>query len=254
MKNSSWISVVLVFVFTSAAAAGGLALKDEAGPGDKLNGWGKLGKAVSGSESFYDFSFYYKDERGRKKPAKAFVQISPAATVYYDRVMRIQDLKKGTRIRLFARAVEQEVRGGPPGGGGGPAGQQGRSGTDRQIQNAQIVILGEAVEVNEGYEHPKDKKLKWIDATVESSTSGLAVSYQGNTYRVTIDRKAPIINRTKVEHKLLKKARYIHVVGTSSETRPKTKSRSAASKSSFKSERVIILDARASRAFPLLFD
>ena len=133
-------------------------------------------------------------------------------------------------------------------------GQQGRSGTDRQIQNAQIVILGEAVEVNEGYEHPKDKKLKWIDATVESSTSGLAVSYQGNTYRVTIDRRAPIINRTKVEHKLLKKARYIHVVGTSSETRPKTKSRSAAAKSSFKSKRVIILDARAAKAFPLLSD
>ena len=123
MKKSSWISIVLLFVFTSEAAAGGLALKDEAGPGDKLNGWGKLGKAVSGSESFYDFSFYYRDERGRKKPAKAFVQISPAAEVYYDRVMRIQDLKKGTRVRLFARAVEQEVRGGPPGGGGGNVGQ-----------------------------------------------------------------------------------------------------------------------------------
>ncbi|MEE3199920.1 MAG: hypothetical protein VX254_07805 [Planctomycetota bacterium] len=254
MKKSSRISIVLAFLFVSAATASVFALKDEDGPGDKLNGWGKLGKAVSGSESFYDFSFYYKDERGRKKPAKAFVEISPAVTVYYDRVMRIQDLKKGAKVRLFARAVEQEVRGGPPGGGGGNVGQQGRSGTDRQIQNAQIVILGEAVEVNESYEHPKDKKLKWIDATVESSTSGLAVSYQGNTYRVTIDRKAPIINRTKVEHKLLKKARYSHVVGSSSQTRPKTKSRSDASKSSFKSKRVIILDARAAKAFPLLFD
>ena len=253
MKKSSWISIALAFLFVSAAAASVFALKDEGGPGDNLNGWGKLGKAVSGSESFYDFSFYYKDERGRKKPAKAFVQISPAAAVYYDRVMRIQDLKKGTKLRLFARAVEQEVRGGPPGGGGG-VGQQGRSGTDRQIQNAQIVILGEAVEVNESYEHPKDKQLKWIDATVESSTSGLAVSYQGNTYRVTIDRKAPIIKRTKVEHKFLKKARYIHVVGTTSPTRPKTKSRSDASKSSFKSQRVIILDARAAKAFPLLCD
>jgi len=251
MKKSSRISIVLAFLFVSAAAASVFALKDEGGPGDNLNGWGKLGKAVSGSESFYDFSFYYKDERGRKKPAKAFVEISPAATVYYDRVMRIQDLKKGSKVRLFARAVEQEVRGGPPGGGGG---QQGRSGTDRQIQNAQVVILGEAVEVNESYEHPKDKQLKWIDATVESSNSGLAVSYQGNTYRVTIDRKAPIINRTKVEHKYLKKARYVHVVGTSSQTRPKTKSRSDASKSSFKSKRVIILDARAAKAFPLLFD
>jgi hypothetical protein len=57
-----------------------------------------------------------------------------------------------------------------------------------------------------------------------------------------------------VEHKFLKKARYIHVVGTTSPTRPKTKSRSDASKSSFKSQRVIILDARASKAFPLLFD
>ena len=58
----------------------------------------------------------------------------------------------------------------------------------------------------------------------------------------------------KVEHKYLKKARYVHVVGTSSQTRPKTKSRSDASKSSFKSRRVIILDARAAKAFPLLFD
>lgn len=252
MKKSNGVFTALAFVVIFVFAASASAQKDE-GPGENLNGWGKLGKAVSGSESFYDFSFYFKDERGRKKPAKAFVQISPDTPLYYDRVVRIQDLKKGSKIRLFARTVEQEVRGGPPGGGGGNVGQ-GRSGTDRQIQNAQIVILGSAVEVNESYEHPKDKQLKWLDATVESSKSGLAVSYRGNTYRVTIDRKAPIIVRTKVEHKYLKKAKYVHVVGTSTQTRPKTKSRSDASKSSFNSRRVIILDARASRAFALLFD
>lgn len=253
MKKSHWFSTTLAFLVTFAFAAIAFAQKDSEGPGDNLNGMGKLGKSVSGSESFYDFSFNYKDERGRKKNAKAFLQISANTTLYYDRVVRIRDLKKGTKLKLFARAVEQEVRGGPPGGAGGNVGQ-GRSGTDRQIQNAQLVILGTGVEVNESYVHPKDKKLKWIDATVESSNAGLSVRYRGNTYRVTIDRKAPIIVRTKVEHKYLKKARYVHVVGTSSQTRPKTKSRSDAAKSSFNSQRVIILDARASRAFALLFD
>ena len=115
------------------------------------------------------------------------------------------------------------------------------------------MILGAGVEVNESYTDKKDKHLKWLDATVESSNSGLSVSYKGNTYRVTIDRKAPIIVRTKVESKYLKKARYIHVLGASSATRPKTKSRSDAAKASFDSERVIILDARSIRAIPLIF-
>ena len=255
MKNSCRfpaggpVSLVLALVFVFACVSN--VFVQEPGAED-LNGWGKLGKTVSGSETFYDFSYFYKDERGRKKSAKAFVQISPKTTLYHDRVIRIRDLKKGAKIRLFARAVEQEVRGGPPGGGGGNVGQ-GRSGTDRQIQNAQLVILGEGVEVNDSYEDKKDKQLKWIDATVESSNSGLSVSYKGNTYRVTIDRKAPIIQRTKVESKYLKKARYIHVLGGSTDTRPKTKSRSDASKSSFDSSRVIILDARSIRALPLIF-
>ena len=115
------------------------------------------------------------------------------------------------------------------------------------------MILGDGVEVNESYEDKKDKELKWLDATVESSNSGLSVSYKGNTYRVTIDRKAPIIVRTKVEQKYLKKARYVHVLGGSTDPRPKPKSRSDASKGSFNSERGIILDARSIRALPLIF-
>ena len=249
VSTAGLVSTVLTSLFIFTCVSGAFAQK--AG-GEALEGWGKLGKAVSGSESFYDFSYFFKDERGRKKSAKAFVQISAKTTLYYDRVVRIQDLKKGSKIRMFARAVEQEVRGGPPGGGGGNVGQ-GRSGTDRQIQNAQLVILGDGVEVNESYEDKKDKELKWLDATVESSNSGLSVSYKGNTYRVTIDRKAPIIVRTKVEQKYLKKARYVHVLGGSTDTRPKTKSRSDASKGSFDSERVIILDARSIRALPLIF-
>ena len=249
VSTAGLVSTVLtsLFIFTCVSDA----FAQKAG-GEALDGWGKLGKAVSGSESFYDFSYFFKDERGRKKSAKAFVQISAKTTLYYDRVVRIQDLEKGSKIRMFARAVEQEVRGGPPGGGGGNVGQ-GRSGTDRQIQNAQLVILGDGVEVNESYEDKKDKELKWLDATVESSNSGLSVSYKGNTYRVTIDRRAPIIVRTKVEQKYLKKARYVHVLGGSTDTRPKTKSRSDASKGSFDSERVIILDARSIRALPLIF-
>ena len=258
MKNSiripagGLIAAVLSVLFVFVCASGACAQKDDGGAGGNLNQWGKLGKAVFGSKSFYDFSYFVKDERGRKKSAKAFVQISAKTPLYFDRVVRIQDLKKGTKLRMFARAVEQEVRGGPPGGGGGNFGQ-GRTGTDRQIQNAQLVILGTGVEVNESYEDKKDKQLKWIDATVESVNSGLAVSYKGHTYRVTIARQAPIIVRTKVDPKYLKKARYIHVQGASSDTRPKTKSKSDASKVSFESARVIILDARSIRALPLIF-
>ena len=102
MKNSPRVStaglvstvLTALFIFTCVSSAFAQKAGEEA-----LDGWGKLGKAVSGSESFYDFSYFFKDERGRKKSAKAFVQISAKTTLYYDRVVRIQDLKKGSKIR-----------------------------------------------------------------------------------------------------------------------------------------------------------
>ncbi len=62
MKNSprvstaGLVSTVLtsLFIFTCVSSA----FAQKAG-GKALDGWGKLGKAVSGSESFYDFSYFF---------------------------------------------------------------------------------------------------------------------------------------------------------------------------------------------------
>ena len=126
MKNSSRLpagGLVLAFLFAFACVPDLFAQKDEGEVDGNLNGWGKLGKNVSGSESFYDFSYFFKDERGRKKSAKAFVQISEKTTLYLDRVVRIQDLKKGARFACLPAQSNRRFAEVHPVEGGGMSGR-----------------------------------------------------------------------------------------------------------------------------------
>lgn len=264
---------ILVAVFV--VAGGFLALTNDASAqrrrgGDKtaeksekkhdLRTIAKLGKGVRGNESFFDVSYSYRDKKGKKKLQKAFLQIDAKADVYLDRQIRIQNLGAGKKIFILGRAVERDVqeRGGGGGGAGGAlGGAGGRSGKDRQIQNARVILTGDAVEVNRSYVDPKDKAVKWIEATVSSSNAGLWVKYQGDEFRVTMGRKAPVLVRAKLtekERKILKKAKYIHLIADDSNVRPETKRRADLAKPSFDMKRLIVLDPRLlASTYPLLF-
>ncbi len=218
----------------------------------------KLGKGVRGNDGFFDVTYSYRDKKGKKKSQKAYLQIDKMVDVYLDRQVRLQDLEAGKKIFILGRAIEREVqeRGGGAGGVGGARGGQ-RGGKDRQIQNARVILTGDQVEVNRSYLDPKDKAIKWIEAIVSSSNAGLWVKYEGNEFRVTLGRKAPILVRVKLtekERKILKKAKYIHLVADESKVRPETKRRVDLEKPSFEMKRLIVLDPRLlTTVYPLLF-
>jgi hypothetical protein len=69
-------------------------------------------------------------------------------------------------------------------------------------------------------------------------------------------RGAPILRRTKAgekEREILKKAKYVHLVGKKTDERPETKSKLDAKKPSFELKRIIILHPRLVSLYPMLF-
>jgi len=222
----------------------------------------RLGKGVRGNAGFFDVSYAYRDEKGRKKSRKAFLQIGETKEVYRDRQVRIGYLEAGQKIFILGRVVEREVqdRGGGLGGagrGGAGRGGGGRGGKDRQIQNARVVVTGEAVEVNRSFIDPKEKSVMGLEARGASSNAGLWVKYQGNDFRVTLGRKAPVLLRYRMaekERKLVKKAKYIHLLADESDVRPDTARKSDLGKPSLEMKRLIVLDPRlVASTYPLLF-
>jgi hypothetical protein len=231
----------------------------------------RLGKEIEDAARFYDISYTVKDDKGKPKQEKALLKIADDVAVFYDRQIRLDELEPGQTVRILGRVVEREVqgRGGQGGGSGGAGGAGGAAGAggfggspggkDRQIQNARAILVGEETAVNESYKDAKDKSIRWVTATVSLSSSGLWVTYSNEEYRVTLDRKAPIIRREKAaddkERKLLKKAQWVHVLGKPADARPRSKSRADAEKPCFESTRVVLLDARlVATVYPALFE
>lgn len=216
----------------------------------------KLGSPVRGSDGFFAVTYYYTDEKGKRKSKKAFVKIDDKVSVYVDRQSRIEDLEPGKTAHVFGRVVEREVhdRDGGKGGGGLSGSHRGK---DRQIQNARVILSGDELETNPAFKDPKDKAVKWVQATVSMSNVGLWVKREGEEYRVTLLRRAPILRRTKAsasERKLLKSGRYVHLIAKKTDERPQTKSNLDAKKPSFEAKRVVVLQTPYLKTvYPMLF-
>ncbi len=214
----------------------------------------QLKGALKNDPRFLQIAYPKVEKKGKRpKATKAFVGLPKKLVVYRDRRVRLEDIEPETKVWIFGRPIEREVRGGGGGGGAGLGGG-GRGGTDRQIQTATVVIFGDGVAVNHSYKDRKDKTLKWCQATVTMVKGGLRVDYEGSSYRVGLASKAPVIRREKCDRKLAAKAKYGRLDARKTKTRPKEESKLNAKYESFIAKRLILLDSRLLRtAYPALF-
>ncbi len=210
-----------------------------------LEVWGNRGNALKGSDAFRELASYGVDAKGRRTTEKVLVEISDPMEFYADSPIRMEDLKPGDEIWLFGKAVQREVL--------SKRGAKDRSGADRVIQAVRAILAGEALSVNASYADPKDPGFKWLKATVSDSSGGLRVHYQGQEYRVTLEKDAPILRRSDCPKKLLKSGIYVQVFGEKRdppESAAKTKS---SPKLTIRCKRVILLDARyLGSVYPLI--
>ncbi|MEM7234247.1 MAG: hypothetical protein AAF517_18865 [Planctomycetota bacterium] len=215
-----------------------------------IKAWGKLGKAIKGSDGFYEITYYVSPGPKKKpKPVKAFVKIAEDCTVFHDRAIKVEQIKAGSNLHIFGKPVERDV---PNRGGGGVN----RGGTDRQIQNAQVVLCGdtESFDIDERYKHPKLDDMKWLKAEAEQSKGGLSVKFGLSPYRVVLGKRSPVLLRQKVKRtvkldkKLLRSGAMIRIFANKTRDRPETKRKSDKEKGAFQADRVVLLDRRYVRS------
>ena len=199
-----------------------------------------LKKPVDKGSDVWEISYAKPDRKGRLRKTKARLEIPHDVAFYRDRQIRLRDLSVEEEIWVFGRPVEREVAdrdgsglggggrgGGGRGGGAGGAGGIGGAGNrpprkDRQIQAARFILVGDDIEAPERYRNKKAPGFRWVRAEVEAVHGGLWVKYEGESYRVAMEKRHSVLRRTKIDRPLtskdLRKVRSVHVRGDSQPT------------------------------------
>lgn len=231
--------------------AEGKAKKEKEGPqAVSLEVWGKLGKAVKDAEGFWELASYGTDAKGRRTTEKVLIEIAESTQLFADSPIRLEDLKSGDEIWLFGKAVQRDVL--------SKRGAKDRRGTDRVIQAVRAILAGEGLSVNQSFADPKDPSFRWLKATVSDSSAGLRVHYQGQEYRVTLEKDAALLRRSDCPRKALKSGVYVQVFGEKTDPpepaeKVKAEKRKSETKLAIRCNRIAILDARyISSAYALI--
>ena len=207
--------------------------------GGDLDGWGRLGSLVTGTKDLYKLTLYQKNKKGQLESVKTLVQIPGDAELCVDQSIRLEDLVAGEPVWILGRNMTYDI---PSRRGGGLGGTS--SGKDRQLQNAQVLLAGKEIQVNQQYRDPKDSSVKWHRATVTKSTGGLSVESEGEKFRVTLEPSAPILRRSECDRKLVKSGAYVYVAGKQTALPPDMNKKTVTESTAYKSRRVVVLDAR----------
>jgi hypothetical protein len=161
-------------------------------------GLARLGPAVRGELGVFEATLYSRDEKGKTVNEKAILEVPSELPILVDGKVPIEDLTAGDTAFILGREVDREVQSKSSKSGDVQAGR------DRQIQNARAILAGQSVEVNEAYREGRDKSTQWHKTEVKMSGFGLWVKFKDHEYRVTLERTAPILKRTRGERKVLK--------------------------------------------------
>jgi hypothetical protein len=205
-----------------------------------LEAWGQI-KEVKGSDFF---SLTYTKLNGKKaSKLTSFIKVADGATFYQDKPLNVTDLKEGDAVWLLGRPIEQET-----GAGGGLLG------VARQIQNVTAIASGEALRVNRNYRDPRDETVQWCEAVIEKAGQAISVTYQENSYKVTLGRLAGVLHREKVEAAPLKNNLYVEFAALKTPDRPETKNASDAKKETFAAKKVVLLERRLLPIYSLLLE
>lgn len=204
-----------------------------------LDGWGRLGSLLTGTKDFHKLTIYQKNKKGQLESVKTLVQVPEDAALHADQPIRLEDLTVGEGVWILGRNMTYDI---PSRRGAGLGGSS--RGKDRQLQNAQVLLAGKEIQVNQQYRDPKDSGVKWHRATVTKSTAGLWVESEGEKFRVTLEPSAPILRRAQCDRKLLKSGVHVHVAGKETALPPDLNKKNVTEGTAYKARRVVILDPR----------
>jgi hypothetical protein len=204
-----------------------------------LDGWGRLGSLVTGTKDIYKLTCYQRNKKGQLDSVKTLVQIPGDAELCADLSIRLEDLVVGEPVWILGRNMTYDI---PSRRGGGLGGTS--RGKDRQLQNAQVLLAGKDIQVNQQYRDPKDSSIKWHKATVTKSTAGLWVESEGEKFRVTLEPSAPILRRSECDRKLVKAGAHVHAVGKETVLPPEVNKKNVTESTVYKCRRVVVLDPR----------
>ena len=225
-----WVETLLVGM--SLLAMDGSVAADE--DDERAEGLSTRGLAKRLRRSDF-FDLKYKEGR---KSMGAFVRFGERAKYFRDRRVRFEELKGGQSVWLFGTKVEREV----------PVDRDStRTETERQFQNVQAVVGGEAVTVNEKFRDPKDAKARWHRVKVDSVEGGLWAKVGSDRYRVSMRRDTPVLLRQEATRGEVPKSVFVELQATPSSKRPETKRASDRKKRSYDGMRVIVLDRSLAR-------
>ena len=75
------------------------------------------------------------------------------------------------------------------------------------IKTARVVLTAppDSFDIDESFTHPTSPKAKWMMADVVTTSGSLTVCYQGREHKVLLVKRAPILKRTKLDSKKVKK-------------------------------------------------
>ena len=78
--------------------------------------------------------------------------------------------------------------------------------------------------------------------------------YEGADYKVVMAKQTPVLQRDKAETKPLKNGQMIEVSADKSAERPETKNAADEKKGSFLAKRIVLLDTRLARVYPVTIE
>jgi hypothetical protein len=239
-------------VFTASAALVALALfclrsgygalaeeSEKAEASVPLRGVGKLGKAIRGSDNFYEFTLQERDAKGKLLETKLLLKIPEKAVVLRDQRIEIKAILKGETACVLGRPVAYDVR-----DKNNPQNIE-RRGKDYQIQASQAVFVGKEIKTRPDYRDPKQPELRWCQGAVaEEVSKGLWVDYEEHPHKVVLTREAPVIRRLEAERKLLKSGAGVYLEARETSEKPSGPGAQGSDEKRYEAGVVILLDPK----------